>query len=169
MSAITLTYLLRGLMQAVPAGEASFPNMKTLRRGKATGMLLGGNLSMLVSGIGTPYEMDTDYKILFLEDVGEDLEVIDNMLLHLKFAGKFKRLKGLLFGRMVDCRDLSGRRYKIRHIVDDILGDIKIPMAYGFPAGHARGRGASVTLPLGVSVTLDADKPSLTFNEAGVR
>ncbi|MBU0686741.1 MAG: LD-carboxypeptidase [Candidatus Margulisbacteria bacterium] len=169
MSSITLEYLLRTLMQARPAGEVSFPNLKTLRSGRATGILIGGNMSMLVSGIGTPYDIDTDYKILFLEDIDEDLEVIDNILLHLKLAGKFKRVKGLIFGRMVDCRDLSGRKHKIRDIVDDILGDLDIPMVYGFPSGHARGRGANVTLPLGVSVTLDADAPSLIFNEAGVR
>jgi len=169
MSRITLEHLLRALTQAVPLGEVSFPGMKTLRGGKAKGMLVGGNLSMLVSGIGTPYDIDTDHKILFLEDIGEDLEVIDNILLHFKLAGKFKKVRGLMFGRMVDCHDVSGRRYKIRNIVDDILGDIDIPIVYGFPSGHARGRGANVTLPLGVSVTLDADRPSLTFNEVGVR
>lgn len=169
MSVITREHLLRSLTQAVPVGEVSFPSLKSLRPGKATGVLIGGNMSMLVSGIGTPYDIDTDYKILFLEDIGEDLEVIDNILLHLKLAGKFKRVRGLIFGRMVNCHDLSGRRYRISDIVDDILSDLKVPIIYGFPSGHARGRGANVTLPLGVSVTLDADKPSLTFNEAGVR
>jgi len=169
MSSITLEYLLRGLMQEKPIGAVSFPNLKTLRGGRASGMLVGGNMSMLVSGIGTPYDIETDYKILFLEDVGEDLEVIDNILLHLKLAGKLKRVKGLIFGRMVDCRDHSGKKHRIRDIVDDILSDVDIPIIYGFPSGHARGRGANVTLPLGVSVTLDADKPSLTFNEPAVR
>lgn len=169
MSSITLEYLLRNLMQAKPLGEITFPNLKTLRGGKADGLLVGGNMSMLVSGIGTPYEMDTDYKILFLEDVDEDLEVVDNILGHLKLAGKLKKVRGLVFGRMVDCHDISGRKYKIRNIVDDILGDLDIPIIYGFPSGHARGRGANVTLPLGVPVTLDADRPSLTFNEAAVR
>ncbi|MBU0672717.1 MAG: LD-carboxypeptidase [Candidatus Margulisbacteria bacterium] len=169
MSSITTAYLLRALMQAEPVGEMAFPSLKTLRRGKATGILIGGNMSMLVSGIGTPYDIDTDYKILFLEDIGEDLEVVDNILLHLKLAGKLKRVRGLIFGRMVDCHDLSGKRHKIRDIVNDILGDLDIPMVYGFPSGHARGRGANVTLPLGVSVTLNANRPSLVFNEAGVR
>ena len=169
MSRITLEYLLRFLTRARPPGEVTFPSMKTLRRGRASGMLVGGNLSMLVSGIGTPYDIDTDYKILFVEDIGEDLEVIDNILQHLKLAGKFRKVNGLIFGRMVDCHDLSGKKYKIKDIVNDILGEIDIPIVYGFPSGHARGRGANVTLPLGASVTLDANKPALIFNEAGVK
>jgi len=169
MSRFTLEYLLRSLTQAASAGEAMFPSMKRLRAGKATGMLTGGNMSMLESVIGTPYDIDTDNKILFLEDVSEDLEVIDNILMHLKLAGKFNKVRGIVFGRMVDCHDLSGRKYRIRNIVDDILNDVDIPIVYGFPSGHARGRGANVTLPLGISVTLDADRPSLIFNEAGTR
>ena len=70
---------------------------------------------------------------------------------------------------MIDCHDLSGKKYKIKNIVDDILFDMDIPIVYGFPSGHARGRGANVTLPLGVSVTLNADEPSLEFNEASVK
>ncbi len=169
MSKITLEYLMSSLMQPAPAGEMTFPSLKTLRPGKATGMSVGGNMSMLISGIGTPYDIDTDNKVLFLEDVGEDLEVIDNILSHLKMAGKLKKVKGLVFGRMVNCHDMSGKKYKIQDIVDDILSDLNIPMVYGFPSGHARGRGANVTFPLGISVTLDAQKPSLIFNEAGVR
>ncbi|MFH1090984.1 MAG: LD-carboxypeptidase [Pseudomonadota bacterium] len=169
MSRITSEYLLRNLMQAVPLSELGFPSMKTLRPGKASGQLIGGNMSMLVNGIGTPYDIDTDYKILFVEDIAEDLEVIDNILMHLKLAGKFRKVRGIVFGRMVDCFDTSGKRYKLKNVVDDILGDMDIPIIGGFPSGHSRGRGANVTLPLGVSVTLDANKPSLTFNEAAVR
>ncbi|MBU0502313.1 MAG: LD-carboxypeptidase [bacterium] len=169
MSSITLEYLLRVLMNAEPLGEVSFPTFRVLRPGIGSGKLVGGNMSMIVSGIGTPYDIETDFKVLFIEDIGEDLEVIDNILLHLKLAGKLKRIKGLIFGRMVDCRDVSGRKYRIQNIVDDILGDLNIPMIYGFPSGHARGRGANVTLPLGVQVTLDANKPALIFNEPGVR
>jgi len=169
MSNLTLEYLVRSLMEPFPLGAVSFPGMKTIRSGRATGRLVGGNLSMLMSAIGTPYDIDTDFKILFIEDVGEDMETIDNFLLHLKLAGKFRRIRGIVFGRMVDCRDDSGRKYKIRDIVNDTLGDLSIPVVYGFPSGHARGRGANVTVPLGVSVTLDTGKPSLIFNEAGVK
>ena len=169
MSAITLDYLFHNLMQAKPLGEVSFPCLQTIRPGRADGKLVGGNISLIVSGIGTPYDIDTDNKILFLEDVGEDMETIDNMLLHLKLAGKFHKVKGIIFGRMVDCYDDSGRKYKIKNIVNDALGDLDIPIILGFPSGHARGNGANVTLPLGTSVVLDTTKPSIFFNEAGVR
>jgi muramoyltetrapeptide carboxypeptidase len=169
MSRITLDYLFKCLNRPYPVGEMSFPSLKTIRGGKVTGLLVGGNLSLLVSAIGTPWGIDTDGKILFLEDVGEDLENIDELLLHLKFAGKLKKVKGLIFGRMLDCYDSSGRKYNIQDIIEEILDDIEVPIIYGFPSGHFRGRGANVTLPLGTSVTLDADKPSLTINEAAVR
>jgi len=169
MSTISLEYLIRCLMRPEPMGRVCLPGMRTLRPGKASGKLVGGNLSMLVSGIGTPYNIDTDYKILFLEDVGEDLEKIDNMLLHLKMAGKFKRVRGVVFGRMLDCYDSSGKKYKIAHMIEDILEDVEVPMISGFPSGHARGRGANIIMPLGAQVTLDADRSALTFDEAGVR
>ena len=126
-------------------------------------------MSLIMSGIGTPYDIDTNGKILFIEDIGEDLEVIDSYLMHLKLAGKFKRLKGLVFGLMIDCIDYSDIRYTIRDILNDILQDVDIPIIYGFPSGH-RARGEiNVTLPIGVSVTVDADNPRLIVNEAGVR
>ena len=169
MSRITLDFLLRNLTQAKPLEEVAFPNMISLRPGRAEGKLVGGNISLLICGIGTPYDIDTDFKILFLEDVGEDMENIDNMLNHLKLAGKFKRVRGIIFGRMIDCYDSSGRKYKIADIVDDVLADLNIPIVSGFPSGHAHGNGANVTLPLGVSITLDADKPCVLFNESGVK
>ncbi len=169
MSKISRQYLLKILTEDKPLGEVTFPSLKTIRHGKGHGILIGGNMSMLISAIGTPYDIDTDFKILFLEDVGEDLEVIDNFFWHLKLAGKLRLVRGIIFGRMVDCYDCSGKKYKIRDIVDDLLSDMHIPIVSGFPSGHARGRGANVTLPLGVKVTLDADKPSLIFEEPGVK
>ena len=88
-------------------------------------------MSLLVSAIGTPYDIDTDNKILFLEDVGEDLETIDHYLMHFKLAGKLRRIKGIIFGRMLGCIDRSGRKHDIRKILGDILKDIKVPIIYG--------------------------------------
>ena len=127
-------------------------------------------MSMMVSAIGTPYEIDMDGKIVFFEDVGEDMEVIDNILLHFKLAGKLDRVKGIIFGRMVDCHDVSGKKYKIKDVVNDILGDMDIPVIYGFPSGHSRGRGANVTIPMGVKVRMSAGKkPAVIFLASGVK
>ncbi|MBU1853321.1 MAG: LD-carboxypeptidase [Candidatus Omnitrophica bacterium] len=168
MNTFTLRYLLRVLTQTSPLGELKFPMLKSLRRGKASGILAGGNMSMIMSVIGTPYDIDTRGKILFLEDVGEDLETIDDYLVQLKFAQKLKYVKGIVFGRMIRCVDYSGKKYTIRHILNDILSDVKIPIIYGFPSGHRVAGDINVTLPLGVHVTLDADNARIIINEAAV-
>ncbi|MFH1888460.1 MAG: LD-carboxypeptidase [Candidatus Omnitrophota bacterium] len=169
MNSISLDYLLRAITRPEPMGEIQYASLKRLRPGRASGVLIGGNLSMVMSAIGTPYDINTDNKILFLEDIGEDLEVIDNYIVHLKLAGKFKRVKGIVFGRMVDCVDDSGNKYTIENIMSDTLKDIDVPIIYGFPSGHRKPGDINITLPLGVSVTLDADKPALFINGAAVR
>ena len=168
MNPITLKYLLRAVTQTVPLGKLKFSTMRSLRTGKATGILVGGNMSLVMSAIGTPYDIDTSGKILFLEDIGEDLESIDDYLIQLKLAGKFKKIRGLVFGRMIKCLDHSGRKYIIEYILDDILSDLNVPIIYGFPSGHRHAGDVNVTLPMGVSVTLDGYKASLTVNEPGV-
>lgn len=172
MNALTLRYLLRSITTVSPLGRVAFPHLRTLKPGKATGILTGGNLSLIADTIGTPYEVDTDNKILFLEDIGEDLEVIDCHLMHLKLAGKFKKVRGIVFGRMIDCFDYSGKKYSIRNILKDILYDVNIPILHGFPSGHSKkGRkwDANVTLPFGVLVTIDTKNPQLFIHQSGVR
>ena len=168
MSPITLDYLLHAITQMYPLGELQFPCLKTLKSGKASGILVGGNMSLILNAIGTPYEIDTNNKILFLEDIGEDMEVIDSYIMQLKLAGKLKRVKGVVFGRMIGCVDQSGEKYSIRHILNDILHDVNVPIIYGFPSGHRDPGEIDITLPLGVSVTLDANDAKLIVNEAAV-
>ncbi|MBU1923465.1 MAG: LD-carboxypeptidase, partial [Candidatus Omnitrophica bacterium] len=128
MNSISRDYLLRAITQPVPMGAIECGSLKMLRPGRASGVLIGGNLSMVISAIGTPYDINTENKILFIEDIGEDLEVIDNYIMHLRLAGKFKKVKGIVFGRMVDCVDDSGNKYTIEDIMDDTLKDINIPI-----------------------------------------
>ena len=169
MNSITLHHLLRAVTETSPLGIKKFSSLKSLKRGRGSGILVGGNMSLLVNAIGTPYDIDTDNKILFLEDVGEDLEMIDHYLMHFKLAGKFRRIKGIVFGKMLGCVDRSGKKHNIKEILGDIFKDIKVPVIYGFPSGHRVPGEANVTLPFGVSVTVDAYEPALIFNEAGVR
>src|SRR5262249_21265387 len=75
----------------------------TLRRGTVEGVLLGGCLSLLVTSLGTPEEIDTRDAILLIEDIDEKPYRVDRMLFHLRRAGKFKELKGVVFGEMVGC------------------------------------------------------------------
>ena len=169
MNPITLKYLLRAVTQTKPLGSVNVSGIKTLKKGKATGILVGGNMSLIMSTIGTPYEIDTRNKILFVEDIGEGLETIDDYFVQLRMAGKLKKIKGLIFGRMVKCIDYSSKKYAVKNILNDMLSDLNIPVVYGFPSGHRIPGDINVTLPFGVSVTLDADKPKLIINESGVR
>ena len=172
MSRLTLNFLLRSLMQTRPLGKVMFPNIRILKPGKARGTIVGGNISMLADTIGTPCEIDTNDSILFLEDIDEDMETIDRHLLQLKLAGKFKKVKGILFGRLIDCYDRSGKKYNIRNILKDIFYDIDVPMFYGFPSGHSVSkskRDANITIPFGVPVTIDSKSLSVFFHSSGVK
>ena len=169
MNSLTLYYLLKAIREPEAFGVSKFSMLKSLRTGKATGVLVGGNMSLLVSAIGTPYDINTDNRILFLEDVGEDMETIDHYLMHFKLAGKLKKIRGIVFGRMLGCIDRSGKKHNIKNVLSDILKDVKVPIIYGFPSGHKVPGGSNVTLPFGVSVTIDAYKSALIINESGVR
>ena len=169
MSYITLDFMLSAITQTRPLGELKFHGLKTLRHAEpATGVLVGGNMSLIVNTIGTPYEISTENKILFLEDIGEDLEVIDSYIMQLKLSGKLKKVKGIVFGRMIGCSDHSGNKYSIRDILNDILQDVNVPIIYGFPSGHSSLEEINITLPFGASVTLVTKDPKLVINEAGV-
>ncbi len=168
MNTITLKYLLRAITQPVGLGRIKFPALRSLRPGKASGILVGGNMSMLMSAIGTPYDIDTENKILFLEDISEELETIDDYLMQLKMAGKLKRVKGIIFGRMIKCLDHSGKKYTMKKVLNDIIGNMDIPIIYGFPSGHRVPGDVNVTLPFGVRVTLDTRDPSIILDEAAV-
>ena len=169
MNQLTLKYLLAAITQSAPMRKLAFDGIKTLRPSKADGILIGGNISMIVNSIGAPYEIDTDNKILFLEDLNESIEAVDSYLMRLKLAGKLDNIKGLIFGRMIGCSGCLAKGFNIKKIVDNILGNRKIPVIYGFPSGHRRPHGANITLPLGAHTSLDANNRCLIINEPAVK
>ena len=130
---------LQSLMQILTAGEISycFGNSEHNRVGKASGELVGGNLSIISSLQGTKYEIETDGKILFIEDVNEFLYHTDRMMYQLKLAGKFDKLAGLAVGSFTDMKDNEQPFGKTIHeIIAEAVHDFGFPVAYGFPAGH---------------------------------
>jgi muramoyltetrapeptide carboxypeptidase len=131
------------------------------RGGEAEGQLLGGCLSVLVTTLGTPYEIDTDGAILFLEDVAEKPYRIDRMLNHMKHAGKLDRVRGIVLGPMLDCDGGEGSRI-LREIFLDALSDLEIPVVFGIEAGHGT---ENVVLPFGCRVRLLADEARLDLLE----
>lgn len=137
--------------------------------GEVRGILYGGCVSILVASLGTPFEIHTDGKILFLEDVAAKPYQIDRMLMHLKLAGKLKNVRGVVFGQMLDCIQSAVQEYTLPQIVTRVLRDCNVPVAFGLRSGHVNER--NITLPFGVEARLqvrgaDAD---LEILEAAVR
>lgn len=135
----------------------------SLIRGQAEGRLYGGCLSMLVASLGTPFEIITDDTILFVEDTNVKPFQVDRMLMHLKLAGKFDNIRGIIFGEMCGCGDTQLLIAGIKRLVSDM----GIPVALGLRSGHVSGR--NVTLPIGVNASLIVgDRVQITILEAAV-
>ena len=135
--------------------------------GAAEGRLTGGNLSIITSLLGTPFEIDTTGRLLFFEDVDEEPYRIDRMLNQLALAGKLQQAAGIIAGHFVNCES-SGRMrhtYNLSHVIKERLGRLGIPVIYGIPLGHEPEK---ITLPLGVRARLDSERPALTLLEAAV-
>lgn len=166
MHNLTLEYLQRLFSETKPLGKLKFPQMIAFKPGAATGKLVGGNMSSIIESIGKPYRIRTAGTILFLEDINEDYDTIKRYFYRLKQAGKFRRIAGLLLGRMLDS---SGKDHDLRRLMEKLFKGRNIPVLYGFPSGHLRLRGGlHVTLPLGLAVTVDSEELSLTIIENAV-
>ena len=141
-----------------------FDQLETWSAGSAEGIITGGCLAIVEASIGTPYEIKTEGKILFLEDQGEPPYRLDRMLTHLHLAGKLQNVAGILLGSFLDCEPTQGN-YTAADTLRDILLNLKIPILAGFPAGHGLENWA---IPLGVKVRLDANARSIEFLDSAV-
>jgi len=140
--------------------------VKPLVEGRAKGVLYGGCLSMLVASLGTPYEIQTEGTIVFLEDVAAKPFQIDRMLMQLKLAGKLQQVRGIIFGEMLDCIQSREQDYTLEDVVRRVVGDVGVAVGYGLRSGHVSS--GNVTLPIGVQAALDVghDTVSLRILEA---
>jgi len=127
-----------------------------LVEGEAEGTLYGGCLSILVSSLGTPYEIETDQTILFLEDVAAKPYQIDRMLMQLKLGGHLKNVRGIIFGEMMDCAQSATQDYTLPDVILRVVGDLQVPVAYGVKSGHVSS--GNITLPFGVEASLSVRK-----------
>jgi muramoyltetrapeptide carboxypeptidase len=135
--------------------------------GNAEGTLYGGCLSMLAASIGTPYAVRTDDTILFIEDIGAKPFQVDRMLMQLKLAGKFAGVRGIIFGEMLNCVQQHDQGYKLQEVVQRVVGDLGVPVAYGLRSGHVSKQ--NITLPFGVRAKLHvADSVRLSILESSV-
>ncbi|MBC7567882.1 MAG: LD-carboxypeptidase, partial [Pedobacter sp.] len=108
------------------------------RYGKVEGVLVGGNLSLIETAAGTSSDLNTDGKILFLEDTHEQLYSIDRMLWNLKRTGKLDRLKGLIVGGFKAKVDIPGDEFgkTVYELVNEKVKELKYPICFDFPVGH---------------------------------
>ncbi len=131
--------------------------------GSAAAELVGGNLSLLANITGTPSDINTKNKILFLEDIGEQIYSIDRMLYQLKRSGKFENLAGLIIGGFTDMKDTERPFGKtVYEAIADILADYDYPVAYGFPVSHGT---ENYALKIGVTYTLKVGKTKTQLSE----
>lgn len=142
----------------------------TIRKGKARGPLTGGNLSIIVNTLGTPYEIVTRGKIVFIEDIDEAPYRMDRNLTHLLNAGKLRDAAGIVVGKCAGCdaKRKKGEPYtqSLKDVIRDRLYPLKIPVLMNMPFGHVD---YLCTLPLGIRATLDATKGDLTIEESAVK
>ena len=155
-------------MTATHSGWSTKLGGETLVRGTATGILLGGCITLIETSMGTPWELDTRGVILLLEDRGLKPYQLDRMLLHLKQAGKFKGVRGIVLGEFPECGTPEGSTVSVNDVCRRILGPLKIPIVYGAPVGHTPR--PMLTLPLGVRTRLHASREGrLDILEPAVR
>jgi muramoyltetrapeptide carboxypeptidase len=152
------------------SGEQTGPEyaLTTIRSGITEGELLGGNLSIMVSLIGTPYDVDTTGKILFIEEVREEPYRIDRMLTQMRSAGKFEHAAGIVMGVFRDCEPREtdpANSFSLMEVLNDRLSDLDIPVLYGMSFGHVVNK---LTLPVGIRAELNTIYQRITLLESAV-
>jgi muramoyltetrapeptide carboxypeptidase len=133
------------------------------KKGEAIGELVGGNLALLAHLVGTDSDLKTKGKILFIEDIGEQLYNIDRMLYQLKRSGKLSKLAGLIIGGFTDCKD-TDRPFgqSVYEIIRDVVKEYDYPVCYDFPVSHSV---ENYALKIGVGYKLKVVKAKVSLEE----
>ncbi len=164
------------LLSTVPVGELSNPpkpddelvnrtyRIQTLRGGRASGRLVGGNLSLIAALMGTPWQVDTRGAILLIEDIDEAPYRVDRMLTQLALGGALKDVAGVVFGYCTECT-VDGPSFSMGEVLTDRLRDLGVPVMSGFAFGHIK---EMHTLPIGLPAVMDADTGTINFSESAV-
>lgn len=165
----SLMLLRRLLTDPRPAGTLPAPDsrVRTLVAGEAEGRLVGGNLVLLAAMVGTRWAPRTRGAILFFEEVGEAPYRIDRLLTQLRLSGALRGVRGIAVGALSDCPDAGEDPEDVlASLLLDRLGDLGVPLAFGFPFGH---QDDNWTLPLGVRARIDAGAGTLSLLHGAVR
>ncbi len=150
-------------------GEGQYEKY-TLVGGQAKGALVGGNLSLITSLLGTPYDIDYTDKIVFIEEIGESPYRVDRMLTQLLNSGKLNEARAIALGVFHNCETKPsdpdfGDSLSLKEVLQDRLGGLSIPVAYGLPIGHIAD---NATIPIGIEATYDSEKNELQYLEEAV-
>ncbi len=165
----TKEQMFRALMNGAPLGDIpnppDFPR-QTVVHGVCEGQLVGGNLSLVASLLGTPWELDAKGRILFLEEIGENTYCVDRMLTQLRLSGKLEDCAGIVLGNFNNCQvEYEQFGCTLEEVVRDVIVPCGKPVFSGLRCGHCR---PNLTLPFGVMCRMDAEKCTLTALEAAV-
>jgi len=131
-----------------------------------SGVLTGGNLAIIVTTLGTKYEINTKDKILFLEDVDEETGSLNRMLTHLKYAGKLDDCKAIVFGNFAACKNTytkENQHYELLELLKDFFVDYDKPVIYGMESGHKKPY--MFTLPLGAKCSINLRNREISFEK----
>ncbi|MCM0648973.1 LD-carboxypeptidase [Clostridium swellfunianum] len=139
-----------------PEGES----FQVMVEGRAEGTIVGGNLALITSMIGTPYEIETKGKILFIEDVGETVARLDRMMYQLKYSQKLQEAEGIIFGDFTDCTNTRDESYTVVDMLKDVLADYNKPVMYNIKSGHCYPMS---TIPLGAKCIMDTRSSKIKF------
>jgi len=132
---------------------------RAVNKGKARGILLGGNLSTICALLDTPFLPSFESVILFLEEKGESPYRVDRMLTHLLLSGRLAQVSALVIAQMEDC----GEQEILYSLLQERLGSLSVPVVTGLPVGHGN---ENISIPLGLPALLDSDRMVLEIEEA---
>lgn len=168
MNDFSMKYLLAELFEEYKQLDIEYQSdaMEVIAEGYAVGKLTGGNLTMVVSTLGTPYEIDTKDRILFLEETREEPYKIDRMFTQLRLSNKLHEAKGIILGNFDYLKAkrnfMPGRSFTTFQVMQNRLGDLNIPVMFGLPFGHMKNK---ITLPLGINAKIDTKAKSFSIIE----
>lgn len=167
MNPFSQTHFLRALSTDKPVLLRAAENTGfVITHGTATGPVAGGNLSVMVSLLGTPYETDMAGKILLIEEVGEEPYRIDRMLTQLLLSGRLQQAAAIVLGIFSSCEaETPARSRPLKAVLHERLAPLGIPVMYGFPFGHIA---ETATLPVGLTATFNTQAGTLQYHESAV-
>ncbi|MFO0436407.1 MAG: LD-carboxypeptidase [Sphingobacteriaceae bacterium] len=149
-----------------PALPSTEEPIVTLSPGKASGELVGGNLTVITSIIGSGYLPDWKGKILFLEEFKEEPYSVDRMLTQLKLSGIFESVSGLIFGKCSKCLPEEPlKSFTLHEVLTQHFQSLGKPVFYGAMIGHIENK---LTVPIGIEATMDATTGTISLNENAV-